>query len=95
MVTLPPVVVIPPVVTLPPVDAPLVAPLVAGPVLTAIVAAPRGWNFAVNQGGVQMPVAEALEEPQMAMLAPAEVAPVAAPVRPVRLPVYPRKQDRN
>jgi hypothetical protein len=78
------------------VDAPVIAPLVAGPVLTAIVAAPRGWGLAVNQGGVRMPVAEPLEEPQAPVPALAEVRKTApALAKPAPLPVYPRKQDRN
>jgi hypothetical protein len=72
----------------------VVAPLVAGPVLTAIVAAPRGWSLAVNQGGVHMPVAEPLEEPQAPTVALAEVRKPAL-VKPAPLPVYPRKQDRK
>ena len=96
MVTLPPVVVIAPVVTPPLVSAPVVAPSMAGPVLTALVAEPRGWNLAVSHGGVQMPVAERLEELQALVLGPVDVAEaVAAAVKPVPLPVYPRKQDRN
>jgi hypothetical protein len=90
------VVVIPPVVTPPLVTAPVIAPLVAAPVLTAIIAAPQGWDLAVNQGGLLMPMAEPLEELQTPVLAAVEVPDVLlAPVRPAPLPVYPRKQDRN
>jgi hypothetical protein len=68
------------------------APTALMPVLTMSASSPQGVNLALFEGGLNMPVDEAVVHPTRAVSRP---APLAVPVKPIPLPVYPRKQDRN
>jgi hypothetical protein len=77
------------VTALPDAEAP-VMPAVLAPQPTALASAPLGLSLVVNDGGVRLPAVEPVKRSARIVAKPAP-----APVRPVAVPVYAPKQDRN